>query len=103
MIKKQRSKEDEIHYKKPKFELVVVEWVDACIEADDENVEPAVGKTVGWLLKPGKKDGKTFARVASEAFEDGTFRYITAILKENIVRITKLIAGKEIKEKNGKA
>lgn len=83
---------EEVKYKNPRFKLVVVEWIDACIDADDDNVEPAVGKTVGWLLKPGKKHGKTFVRVASEAFEDGCFRYITAILEENVRKITELKA-----------
>jgi hypothetical protein len=90
--KKSALSKEEVKYKNPRFKLVVVEWIDACIDADDDQVEPAVGKTVGWLLKPGKKHGKTFVRVASEAFEDGTFRYITAILSENVNKIVELKA-----------
>lgn len=67
---------------KIKYRLAVVKWRDAAI-SDDPDMEPPLAKTAGWVIENSKK----VVRVASESFEDGTFRDITVIPKSLVKAI----------------
>jgi len=66
--------------KHPRF--VAVHWLDAAGDHDgaDEELEPIDAVTFGFLLANTERaDGEKFVRVASEIFDDGTYRSVTSI------------------------
>lgn len=70
--------------------LVLIHWLDANGHHTDGQVTPVHGLTAGWVIS----DEPEFLRLASEIFEDGDARELSAIpkaiVKEVLVRPVRL-------------
>ncbi len=65
------------------MDLVIVEWLDACFDLTDEDVQPEMMYTVGWITE----HTDDFVRVACERDAHGNYRAFTAIPRGMIVNI----------------